>query len=258
MWKASPGWRDTPHSRRVRAGALVAAALLMGAGSARAEGPPRVEAAAAAGPSASPSVPVQPLALPGAPAPLPGPAHPPQETVRPTAAWSRFCEQLPAECAVDPSEPAVIPLTVETWSALKAVNLRVNRQVKPLGDREHWGVEDRWDFPDDGYGDCEDYQILKRRILVGEAGLPRRALRMTVVIDHDGAGHAVLIARTSAGDLVLDNKTDHVLPRLETGYEFLKREGSDGLAWVSLREPAPPAAVHVADRAADQVQRSAN
>ena len=24
---------------------------------------------------------------------------------------------------------------------------------------EHRGVVDRWDFPDDGYGDCEDYQL---------------------------------------------------------------------------------------------------
>jgi predicted transglutaminase-like cysteine proteinase len=53
---------------------------------------------------------------------------------------------------------------------------------------EHWGVEDRWDFAEDGYGDCEDYQLIKRRELV-KAGLPRRAFRMTVVNDEVGDGH---------------------------------------------------------------------
>jgi len=60
-------------------------------------------------------------------------------------------------------------------------------------------------------GDCEDYQLLKRKLLV-EAGLPRRAMRMTVVIDDIDEGHALLTVRTDAGDLILDNKVDAVLP----------------------------------------------
>ena len=27
------------------------------------------------------------------------------------------------------------------------------------------GVVERWSYPDDGYGDCEDYVLLKRRAL---------------------------------------------------------------------------------------------
>ena len=37
---------------------------------------------------------------------------------------------------------------------------------------EHWGVVERWSYPDDGYGDCEDYVLLKRRMLM-QAGWPR-------------------------------------------------------------------------------------
>ena len=55
-------------------------------------------------------------------------------------------------------------------------------------------------------GDCEDFQLLKRRMLV-ERGLSRRAMRMTVVIDELGEGHAVLTVRTDRGDYILDNKT---------------------------------------------------
>jgi predicted transglutaminase-like cysteine proteinase len=160
-------------------------------------------------------------------------------TARPVVAWSKFCQRYPGECAIDPAEPALIQLTPETWRTLVSVNRRVNTRIKPLTDKEHWGVVDQWDFPDDGYGDCEDYQILKRRMLVDD-GLPRRALRMTVVIDELGEGHAVLMARTDRGDFVLDNKTNAVLPWAQTGYTFVKREGQDSMAWVSLNGVASP------------------
>jgi predicted transglutaminase-like cysteine proteinase len=154
---------------------------------------------------------------------------------QPTRAWAKFCDQTPAECEVDPSQPEIIALTPRTWGAILATNIRVNSTITPMTDQEHWGEEDRWDYPDDGRGDCEDIQLLKRKQLV-EEGLPRRALRMTVVLDEAGAGHAVLMVRTDRGDLILDNKSDIVLPWKQTGYIFIKREGSDGAAWVGLEE----------------------
>ncbi len=94
-------------------------------------------------------------------------------------------------------------------------------------------MEDRWSLPHDGYGDCEDYQLLKRRLLVA-AGLPARALRMTVVLDEQGTGHAVLTVRTRQSDLILDNKTDRILPWHRTGYTYLKLESDIDPGWVSL------------------------
>jgi predicted transglutaminase-like cysteine proteinase len=88
-------------------------------------------------------------------------------------------------------------------------------------------------LPTDGIGDCEDYQLLKRKLLV-EAGLPRRAMRMTVVIDDIGEGHAVLTVRTDAGDLILDNKVDAVMSWHEVNYEFIKRESSRLAGWLFL------------------------
>ena len=157
----------------------------------------------------------------------------------PTPAWIAFCKQMPEECALDSSEPAVIALNSEIWKLLVDVNERVNAKILPVTDQDHWGVADRWDYPDDGLGDCEDIQILKRRILV-EAGLPRRALRMTVVVDELGAGHAVLMVRTNRGDYILDNKRPAVLSWQETGYRYVKREGSEGAAWVWLGNQAAP------------------
>ena len=154
-------------------------------------------------------------------------------SVRAIAGWTDFCTRMPQECAVDTAEPSAIPLTVAVWRTLTSVNRRVNARIRPITDQAHWGVVDRWDFPDDGFGDCEDYQLLKRRMLV-ERGVPRRTLLMTVVIDETNEGHAVLTVRTDRGDFVLDNKTDAIRPWRRTGYSFIKRAGQDGPAWVSL------------------------
>ena len=159
---------------------------------------------------------------------------------RPISAWTEFCERYADECAVDRAEPATIALTPAAWQTITTVNRRVNRALVAVTDLDHWRAADRWDLGEDGSGDCEDFQLLKRRMLA-EAGLPRRAMRMTVVIDGNGEGHAVLTILTSRGDLVLDNKTNAVLPWAQTGYTFIKRESQDTLGWVALGRTASPA-----------------
>src|SRR5215210_862234 len=158
---------------------------------------------------------------------------------RPVPAWFDLCERLPNECTVDTTEPTTVALTAKTWQTVVSVNRRVNTTIRPLTDQDHWGVPDSWNLPTDGAGDCEDYQLLKRKLL-SEAGIPRRALRMTVVIDEKREGHAVLMVRTDRGDFILDNKTSAVLPWHETGYIYVKREGQDGPTWVSLGGATSP------------------
>jgi predicted transglutaminase-like cysteine proteinase len=155
----------------------------------------------------------------------------------PLQGWVGFCEREPAECAVNVAEADVIVLTDQTRDLIDTVNRLVNRSVKAMSDEDHWHVIESWDFPNDGYGDCEDFQLLKRRLLV-ESGLPRRALRMTVVIDETRAGHAVLMVRTTEGDFILDNRTNAVRPWFEAGYEFVQRESADHIGWVSLKPEA--------------------
>jgi predicted transglutaminase-like cysteine proteinase len=187
-------------------------------------------------PAAAKSPPLGPTILPPATEAIlsDGPAGP-------TPAWTAFCMHRPEECAVDPSAPPVLTLTPDLWLAIGDVNERVNRTILAVTDQDHWGVPDRWDYPEDGLGDCEDIQLLKRKLLI-EAGVSRRALPMTVVIDEQGAGHAVLMVRTDRGDFILDNKRDAVLAWYETGYHYVKREGDDGGGWVWLGgEPVPTA-----------------
>jgi predicted transglutaminase-like cysteine proteinase len=158
---------------------------------------------------------------------------------RPLLAWVDFCQREPRECAVDAAEPATISLTPRSWQTIVSVNRKVNTEIVAVTDLEHWGVPDRWDLPTDGYGDCEDFQLLKRKLLA-ESGLPRRAMRMTVVIDEKREGHAVLMIRTDRGDFILDNKTNAVLPWQQTGYIYVKRESQHGLGWASLGGGAFP------------------
>lgn len=160
---------------------------------------------------------------------------------RPLAGWLDFCRRHPAECAWEAAEPEAIAMTPRIWSAIVSVNRAVNARIRAVTDEEHWAVPDRWDLPSDRLGDCEDFQLLKRKLLAAE-GLPRRAMRMTVVVDEKGEGHAVLMVRTDRGDLVLDNKTNSVLPWHRTGYVFVKRESQDRLGWVSLGGATSPIA----------------
>lgn len=153
---------------------------------------------------------------------------------RPPLGWNQFCNFYAAECAT-PALPSVTPaLTARNWRQLVAINAAVNRRIKPVSDMDHHGVVEHWDYPMDGSGDCEDYALLKRRLLL-DAGWPRQALRMTVVRDLQGDGHAVLTVATDRGDLVLDNQVSEIVPWEATGYRFVKRQSAaDPNLWVSL------------------------
>jgi len=128
------------------------------------------------------------------------------------------------------------------WRDLLRVNRWVNENVKPMTDMDHWGVIEKWSLPTDGYGDCEDYVLLKRKMLV-DAGWPREALLITVVRDKKGEGHAVLTVKTDQGEFILDNQNETVVAWTETGYRFVKRQSqSDPNVWVSLGDSRPAVA----------------
>jgi predicted transglutaminase-like cysteine proteinase len=171
--------------------------------------------------------------------PSPGVALQSGGAARPILAWVEFCQKYEKECRVDVREPDTIKLSAAAWRTLNEINSAVNHSVTSVTDLEHWGVVDRWDLAQDGLGDCEDYQLLKRKRLE-QAGFSRRAMLMTVVLDENNEGHAVLMVRTDRGDLILDNKRDAIVNWQATGYTFIKRESQADASWVSL---APPAAV---------------
>jgi predicted transglutaminase-like cysteine proteinase len=161
------------------------------------------------------------------------------DATRAPIGWVEFCVEYDPECKTKPSLPRDVMLSTQAWKDLQRVNLWVNGHIKPMTDMEHWGVVERWNYPDDGYGDCEDYVLLKRKMLT-QAGWPREALLITVVRDKNGDGHAVLTVKTDKGEYVLDNQIDEIRLWSDTGYRFVKRQSqTDPNLWVSLGEPRP-------------------
>lgn len=153
----------------------------------------------------------------------------------PPIGYIEFCKSFPAECAVNGLGDS-LTLNDQRWRDLQEINTLVNRIVIPATDLEHYHKEEVWTLPE-SYGDCEDYVLLKRKWLI-ERGWPSGALLVTVVFDELGDGHAVLLARTSGGDFVLDNKTDAIRAWQDTAYRFVKRQSvSDPNRWVSVGDP---------------------
>jgi predicted transglutaminase-like cysteine proteinase len=162
-----------------------------------------------------------------------------RDGVRAPIGWVDFCTDHKSECFVTPTAARDIVLSPKAWRDLNLVNRSVNTRVKPMTDLEHYGVVEKWAFPDDGYGDCEDYVLEKRRVLM-QAGWPREALLITVVRDKQGEGHAVLTVKTDKGEFILDNQNEEIVLWSATGYKFVKRQAqSDPNAWVSLGDPRP-------------------
>jgi predicted transglutaminase-like cysteine proteinase len=153
--------------------------------------------------------------------------------------WYDFCRRYPKDCESGPLPAEDFNLTTAAWAQLERINRQVNRTIEPLSDIDHWGVLDQWDYPADGKGDCEDYALLKRKILL-EQGFPRQALLVTVVRDQRGEGHAVLDVKTNHGEFILDNQRDEILAWDATGYLFVKRQSQeDPNRWVGMGENGP-------------------
>lgn len=154
----------------------------------------------------------------------------------PPIGYVNFCRMHRTECAPVRRFAGRVALTETRATELVHVNRMVNEAVAPKTDLELYGETERWAYPA-GSGDCEDYVLLKRKILL-QRGWPSSALLITVVRDENNEGHAVLTVRTDQGDLVLDNKQKAIMPWRETPYSFVKRQSTrNPLIWISLVPP---------------------
>lgn len=159
----------------------------------------------------------------------------PFEKANPPKGWNAFCLRYMSECVNETiSHPRKVRLTEASMRAIVRVNDWVNSEIHPMTDRQHWGTINKWVYPDDGYGDCKDYTLLKRRLLM-EMGYPREALLVTIVWTKENHGHAVLIVRTNKGDYVLDNLTRKVLLWTQTTHDYVERQSTKNTArWVYI------------------------
>lgn len=154
----------------------------------------------------------------------------------PPIGYVTFCQEHKAECRPSSRYADRLQLTAAKRRELEQVNRYVNRKISPVTDLDLYGKVEVWTYPA-GKGDCEDYVLLKRRMLI-RRGWPESTLLITVVRDENNEGHAVLTARTDVGDLVLDNKRQEILRWTDTRYTFIKQQSDrNPLVWTSLQAP---------------------
>ena len=152
----------------------------------------------------------------------------------PPIGYVQFCGRGEDECKFSGGKIETAAASTESWDQIKQVNRYVNVKIRPATDMDTYGVADYWTYPVDA-GDCEDYVLLKKRYLQG-LGFSPDVLLITVVLDENKEGHAVLTVATSMGDYVLDNRRKEILRWDDTGYTFLKRQSQiQSNQWVSLQ-----------------------
>jgi predicted transglutaminase-like cysteine proteinase len=144
-----------------------------------------------------------------------------------------FCLTHTDECNIKSTNTVAPRVTEFGWNVVRQINSKVNHDIMPMTDKEIYGRDEVWAYPKD-VGDCEDFALLKRKLLI-DAGFSPADVLMTVVRKPDGEGHAVLTVRTSDGDYILDNLEPDVKLWSETPYRFLKRQASFNTGrWVTI------------------------
>jgi predicted transglutaminase-like cysteine proteinase len=144
-----------------------------------------------------------------------------------------FCNSHPAECRANDRVMPAMALSDASWQQLVSVNAFYNQNVVPVTDQDLYKVAEFWTYPN-GYGDCEDFALAKRRDLINSGWHPS-TLMIAVVKEANGNGHAVLLARTDRGDLVLDNQDGSIRLWSDTPYKFIKRQSQANAGqWVDM------------------------
>ena len=140
----------------------------------------------------------------------------------------RLCMEEPRECEAPATYQKIVSADVDVMATLKRVNRIVNRQITANNDdMTNDALGDRWSASVTS-GDCEDYALAKRRMLIAE-GLSPAALRIAVGYTRRGVGHATLIVRTARGDIVLDNR-----------FDSLRLWNRTDVRWVSIQSSQDP------------------
>lgn len=148
---------------------------------------------------------------------------------------AEFCRAHAGECGVNRDFVDAIPLTEARWQELLTVNAEYNASIIGVTDEQLYKVQEFWTYPK-GYGDCEDYVLAKRRDLISR-GWAASTLLIAVVREPNGNGHAVLMARTDRGDLILDNQEGLIKLWNETPYRFIKRQSQTNAGqWVDVND----------------------
>jgi predicted transglutaminase-like cysteine proteinase len=110
---------------------------------------------------------------------------------------------------------------------MQQVNNYVNETILEVSDMEQYGKADHWALPTSGMGDCEDFALLKRKLLL-QRGFPASSLAVVVGLSAQGEQHAVLVVSTTSGEYVLDSLHSSINPLAQSGFTVHSRQSARG------------------------------
>lgn len=91
---------------------------------------------------------------------------------------------------------------INSFDLASRINSDVNGRVSYRFDKDLYGTPEFWE-PAQSLGDCEDYALEKRRLLL-EAGWPQDAMGL-IFCRINSNGHCCLWVLTDRGSYILDN-----------------------------------------------------
>jgi predicted transglutaminase-like cysteine proteinase len=148
------------------------------------------------------------------------------DKVLPPFGHTHFCLLYPIECRQTPSRRE-FRVTREKLDELEAVNNSVNQEIQPA-ERQPDG-NDRW-LIDPPSGDCTDYAVTKRHVLL-QKGWPAERLLLAEVELANGEHHLILLVRTTTTAWVLDNLRSDVPEINQVRGDYI---------WVKIETPENP------------------
>lgn len=149
----------------------------------------------------------------------------------PPSGAKQLCRQYSWACS---TKASVSMSYQQEMRIIQRVNRKVNATTRSVTDRSQYRTAERWALPTSRGGDCEDFALLKKRDLI-RAGVDPSKLLIATVLDTKRNSHAVLVYRSAAGDLILDNLTNQIKPWSATRYLFLRMQNpSRPSSWVGV------------------------
>lgn len=136
-----------------------------------------------------------------------------------------MCMRKPELCEAPVKPDARIALNQLNMALIEHVNGHINRTIRYRPDPVDMGIADRWRVAKTE-GDCEDIALAKRQHLI-ELGFPAGAMRLAVGHTETGEGHAVLVVRTEAGDVILDNRRNDIVAWTDHDIQWLMIQSSE-------------------------------
>jgi len=116
--------------------------------------------------------------------------------------------------------------TLKSYKIAESINNEVNNRTTYKSDLELFGTSEWW-VEANGYGDCEDYALLKRHILL-DNGFNLSQTLLVCCWCETGEYHCVLLVDTDKGWYILDNRYQWPMTPKSLPYKWDKVLREDG------------------------------